>query len=551
MLEKFLPRTEFDSYEDFKANYRVNAPADFNYAFDIVDAWAAIDDAKPALVWMGDTGDVLRFSFGDVKRRSNQAANALAAAGIGKGDVVLLILKQRPEVWFTLVALAKLGAIAIPGSFLLTGKDIVYRCKAVGAKAIVCVDSPAVVGHVKDALAEMPGFPAPYCVGTDIPEGWRDYRAICAAQSDVHERPADAACGADTMLYYFTSGTTGWPKPIVQDHFHPLGHIVTAKYWQHVIDGGLHFTAVDSGWAKFGWGKIYGQWICGSAIAAYDTEKFTPEGMLNAIQTMRPTTFCGPCTIYRFLIHSDISKYDLSSVRQFSMAGEPLNPEVYNRWMELTGRPLVEGFGQTETTVLAANFGWDPIKPGSTGKFAPVYDIAILDDDGKPCEDGVEGHLVVRNAVRDRPVGLFRCYLNDPVAMAQRWKDGNYDTGDIVWRDGDGYIWFVGRSDDIIKCSGYRIGPFEVESALMEHPAVMECAVTGAPDPDRGQVVKATIVLAPGFTAIPELAKDIQNHVKRVTAPYKYPRIVEFVADLPKTHSGKIRRNALRETPKA
>jgi acetyl-CoA synthetase len=549
MLEKYLPRTEFESYDDFKANYRVSAPPDFNYAFDVVDAWAEIDDAKPALVWMDDAGEILRFSFGDIKRRSNQIANALAADGVKKGDVVLLLLKQRPEVWFTLVALAKLGAIAIPASFLLTGKDISYRCRTVGARRIITVDSPDVVGHVKDALADLPGVEPPYCVGSDIPDGWRDFRAVYAAHPDRFERPADAACGTDTMLYYFTSGTTGWPKPIVQDHLHPLGHIVTAKYWQRVADGGLHLTAVDSGWAKFGWGKIYGQWICGSAIAAYDTEKFTPEGMLGAIQTMRPTTFCGPCTVYRFLIHCGLSQYDLSSVQQFSMAGEPLNPEVYNKWIELTGKPIVEGFGQTESTVLIANFGFgDPVKPGSTGKLAPVYDLAILDDEGKPCEDGVEGRLVVRNAVRDRPVGLFRCYLNDPVAMAQRWEGGHYDTGDIVWRDADGYIWFVGRSDDIIKCSGYRIGPFEVESALMEHPAVMECAVTGAPDPTRGQVVKASIVLAPGFTASPELAKEIQDHVKRVTAPYKYPRIVEFMKELPKTHSGKIRRNALRDT---
>ena len=547
LLDKYLPRTEFSSYEDFKANYRVNVPPRFNFGYDVVDEWAAMDPAKQALVWMDDRGEIRRYTFDDVKRRSAQVANALARLGIRKGDVVMLILKQRPDVWFALVGLMKLGAVAIPASYLLTGKDISYRCNAARVKMLVTVDDPVVTGHVKDALPDCETLRHVAAVGPDVPDGWLDFRALCREASDVFPRTPETAGGEETMLIYFTSGTTGWPKMIVHDYNHPIGHIVTAKYWQHVQDNGLHLTAVDSGWAKFGWGKIYGQWMCGSAVAAFDTEKFMPEKMLAAIEKLQVTTFCAPATVYRFMIHADVKKFDLSRVRQFSMAGEPLNPEVFNRWMELTGKPLVEGFGQTEGSVLIANFGFYPIRPGSTGRFAPVYDLEILNPDGTPSEDGEVGHIVIRHANAPHPVGLFREYLRDPEAMAASWKDGNYDTGDMAWRDADGYIWFVGRSDDIIKCSGYRIGPFEVESALMEHDAVIECAVTAAPDPVRGQVVKATIVLKQGYVGTPALVKELQDHVKKSTAPYKYPRIVEFVDELPKTHSGKVRRNAIRQ----
>ncbi len=547
MLEKFLDRTEYSSYEDFKANCRLKVPEKFNFAYDVVDAWAAEDPGKRALVHLDDAGNVQTFTFGDVRDRSNQAARALARLGIGKGDVVMLILKQRPDVWFTLVALNKLGAVAIPASFLLTGKDIVYRCEASHAKMLVTTDDPVIVEHVRAALPACTTLKHWATVGPHAPEGALDFRALCAAEEPVFPRTEATACDGDPMLVYFTSGTSGWPKMIEHDCTYPIGHIITAKYWQHVQDNGLHLTAVDSGWAKFAWGKIYGQWICGSAIAAYDTEKFTPSGMLNAIQTLRVTTFCAPATVYRFMIHADVRAYDLSSVKQCSMAGEPLNPEVYNRWMDLTGMPLVEGFGQTEGTVLIANFGWYPIRPGSTGRFAPNYDIEIIGEDGEPCEDGEVGRLIIRHVDTDHPIGLFRRYIDAPEAMAEKWHDDSYDTGDMAWRDADGYIWFVGRSDDIIKCSGYRIGPFEVESALMEHPDVIECAVTAAPDPDRGQVVKATIVLREGVEGTPELVHALQDHVKKTTAPYKYPRIVEFVPELPKTHSGKIRRNALRD----
>ncbi|MEF9988064.1 MAG: AMP-binding protein, partial [Christensenella sp.] len=345
---------------------------------------------------------------------------------------------------------------------------------------------------------------------------------------------------------YFSSGTTGMPKMILHDYTYPLGHIVTAKYWQKAEDGGLHMTVSDSGWAKFGWGKIYGQWICGAVIAAYDTEKFTPARMLEIINRLKLTTFCAPPTIYRFLIKEDMSGCDFSTIKHAGIAGEPLNPEVYNRFLEATGLAVTEGFGQTETSVLIANFGWDPIKPGSTGKPSPLYDVDIVDEDGNSCEDGVVGSIVVKNAGSEHPAGLFKEYYKDEEATSRSRKNGVYNTGDTAWRDAEGYFWFVGRSDDVIKCSGYRIGPFEVESALLTHPSVLECAVTAVPDAVRGQVVKATVVLARGYSASDALKKELQTHVKNVTAPYKYPRVIDFVDELPKTVSGKIRRAQIR-----
>lgn len=348
------------------------------------------------------------------------------------------------------------------------------------------------------------------------------------------------------MLIYFSSGTTGMPKMILHDYSYPLGHIITAKYWQRVMENGLHLTMSDSGWAKFAWGKIYGQWICGATIVAYDNEKFNAHNTLSLLQEIKLTSFCAPPTIFRFLIKEDIAKYDLSSIEHCSIAGEPLNPEVFYKFRELTGLTLTEGFGQTETPAILANFEGFEIKPGSTGKPSPDFDVDIVDEDGNSCEDGVVGNIVIRNISKHRPYGLVREYVGDDAANARAFKNDCYYTGDMAWRDSDGYFWFVGRNDDVIKCSGYRIGPFEVESALMTHPSVLECAVTAAPDPVRGQVVKATIVLARGFVASEELKKEIQNHVKKVTAPYKYPRIVDFVEELPKTTSGKIMRARIR-----
>ena len=548
MLEKFLPRQEFDSYEDFKANYRVITPPRFNFAYDVVDEWARQDDAKPALAWMNNAMQERVFTFGEVSRLSNQAANLFRDHGIRKGDRVLLILKQRPEVWVCMVALHKIGAVVIPASFQFKRHDLVYRFRAADVKMVCCVDLPDVLAEVEAAAAECPEVREILVVGDNVPEGRFDFRRELAAYPQEWAIPQgdDYPCLSDPMLMYFTSGTSGMPKMIIHDYTLPLGHIVTARYWQQVKDGTRHMTAADSGWAKFAWGKIYGQWICGACIASFDSDgHFDAKQFLEAVSRLKLTTFCAPPTVFRFLIKEDLAKYDFSTIKQCSIAGEPLNPEVYNQWLKQTGLPLVEGFGQSETSVLIANFPWFPIKPGSTGKFSPVFDIDILDDNGNPCEDGIVGKIVIRHARTQRPVGLLRDYLNAPDA----WPGDDYFTGDTAWRDEDGYIWFNGRSDDVIKSSGYRIGPFEVESALMEHPAVLECAVTAYPDPVRGEAVKATIVLVKTgqYQPSPELVKELQNHVKRVTAPYKYPRIIEFVDELPKTTSGKIRRAAIRQ----
>lgn len=548
LMKRYCPRIEFDSYEDLKQNYRCNVPENFNFAYDIVDEWARIQPEKTALVWTNDAGDMKRLTFTDIKNLSDRAANVFLAHGIKKGDVVMLILRQRPEVWVCMTALMKIGAVCIPASYQLTPKDISYRCNTAGVKMLVSVDEDEIIKHIKGALPECETQPILMAVGDSIPGGFGDFRREISGADAAFVRPAGEAAtkNSDPMLVYFSSGTTGWPKMVLHDFVFPLGHIVTAKYWQCVQDGRIHMTQTDSGWAKFAWGKIFGQWICGAAIGAYDTQKFVPHSLLEAVLRIRPTTFCAPATIYRYLIKEDISGYDLSFIEHASLAGEPLNPEVYKKIGELTGLKIYEGFGQTESSVLLANFPWVDVRPGSMGKPSPLYNIDLIDAEGNSCEDGIVGSIVVRDTDKQHPLGLFREYWKDPDAMRRSWSNGIYNTGDMAWRDADGYYWFVGRSDDVIKCSGYRIGPFEVESVLLEHPCVLECAVTAAPDPVRGQVVKATIVLAKGYTASDELKKELQNHVKKTTAPYKYPRIVEFVDALPKTISDKIQRNIIR-----
>ncbi len=553
-LSKFLPRIDFESYEDFKANYKLNIPETFNFGYDIVDEYARLEPSKPALIWLNDDGDEKHFSFGDVKEQSDRIANLLVSLGIKKGERVMLILKQRPEVWFTLVALCKIGAVAIPASFQLTEKDIVYRCEAAEVRMLIASEDEVIIGHIRNCREKCTTLRHVGLVGDDISarfgDEFLDMRALTKEASAEWTRPTgDAATkNLDTMLMYFTSGTSGMPKMLTHNFLYPIGHITTAHYWQKVEDEGRHLTVSDSGWAKFAWGKIYGQWICGAVNVAYDTDKFVPAKLLAAINHLKLTTFCAPPTIYRFLIKEDMSGCDFSTIHHCGTAGEPLNPEVVKRFKEATGHTIYEGFGQTETTVILANFGWDEIKVGSTGKPSPIYDIDIVDEDGNPCEDGIVGSIVIKNA-GEHPTGLFMEYYNAPEAMARSWKNGVYNTGDMAWRDSDGYFWFEGRNDDVIKCSGYRIGPFEVESALLTHPSVLECAVTAVPDPVRGQVVKATIVLAKGWKdkAGDELKKELQNHVKVTTAPYKYPRVVEFVDELPKTTSGKIRRVEIRQ----
>ena len=546
MVEKFLSRTVFTSQEDYIRNFRIRVPADFNFAYDVVDAYAAEEPDKKALLWTDDRGGEIQFTFADMKRETDRTASYFQSLGIGRGDMVMLILKRRYEFWFSILALHKLGAVAIPATHLLTRKDVVYRCNMAGIKAIVAAGEPVITGHIAAAMPESPTTKLLISVGPEIPEGFLDFHeGIRHAAPFV--RPPHVNTNDDIMLMYFTSGTTGEPKMVAHDFTYPLGHISTGCFWHNLHEGSLHLTIADTGWAKAAWGKLYGQWLAGANIFVYDHEKFTPADILHKIGQYRITSLCAPPTIYRFLIREDLSKYDLSSLEYCTTAGEALNGAVYDTFKRLTGVRLMEGFGQTETTLTLATFPWMEPKPGSMGVPNPQYDIDLLTPDGRSAEDGEQGQIVIRTD-RGKPLGLFKeYYLNDGMTH-EVWHDGVYYTGDVAWRDEDGYFWFVGRADDVIKSSGYRIGPLEVESALMTHPAVVECAITGVPDEIRGQVVKATIILGDKYRprAGEELIRELQDHVKRVTAPYKYPRIIEFVDELPKTISGKIRRKAIR-----
>lgn len=546
MVEKFLSRTVFTSQEDYIRNFRIRVPADFNFAYDVVDAYAAEEPDKKALLWTDDRGGEIQFTFADMKRETDRTASYFQSLGIGRGDMVMLILKRRYEFWFSILALHKLGAVAIPATHLLTRKDVVYRCNMAGVKAIVAAGEPVITGHIAAAMPESPTTKLLISVGPEVPEGFLDFHeGIRHAAPFV--RPQHVNTNDDIMLMYFTSGTTGEPKMVAHDFTYPLGHISTGCFWHNLHEGSLHLTIADTGWAKAAWGKLYGQWLAGANIFVYDHEKFTPADILRKIGQYRITSLCAPPTIYRFLIREDLSKYDLSSLEYCTTAGEALNGAVYDTFKRLTGVRLMEGFGQTETTLTLATFPWMEPKPGSMGVPNPQYDIDLLTPDGRSAEDGEQGQIVIRTD-RGKPLGLFKeYYLNDGMTH-EVWHDGVYYTGDVAWRDEDGYFWFVGRADDVIKSSGYRIGPFEVESALMTHPAVVECAITGVPDEIRGQVVKATIILGEKYRprAGEELIRELQEHVKRITAPYKYPRIIEFVDELPKTISGKIRRKAIR-----
>ncbi len=547
LLNRFLTKLEFLSYEDYYENYRVNIPESFNFAFDVVDVIAEQEPDKVAMVWCDDKGREATFTFKQVRDRSNRAANFFAEAGIRKGDAVMLVLKRHYEFWFCLLGLHRIGAIAIPATHLLTRKDIVYRVNAADIKMVVTVADEELMGHVDASLEDSPSLLYRAVVG-EKREGWIDYDKLSAGASPEFARPRGEAAtvNGDISLLYFTSGTTGMPKMVQHDFTYPLGHINTAKFWHNVTPDGLHLTVADTGWAKAVWGKIYGQWICGSAVFIYDYDKFVPAELLDVISKHKVTTFCAPPTIYRFFIKEDLTKYDLSHLRDCSIAGEPLNPEVYYQFLHATGLKLREIYGQTEMTVAVGNFvGMEP-KPGSMGKPAPGYDVELYREDGTICEAGEEGQIGISTGKR-KPVGMFTGYYRDEKLTRKVWHDHIYFTGDMAWKDEDGHYWFVGRSDDVIKSSGYRIGPFEVESALLEHPAVLECAITAVPDPERGQVVKATVVLTKGYHPSEELKKELQEHVKRVTAPYKYPRIIEFAKELPKTISGKIRRVEIRE----
>ncbi len=517
----------------------------FNFAYDIVDRIARENPEKMAMVWCNEAGDEKYITFADMKENSDKAAAYFMSLGVRKGDAVMLILKRHYEWWYCMMALHKIGAIAIPATNQLMTKDIVYRANAASVKAVVCTPDGHVSDLVDDAQQEAETLSIKIMV-RQRKEGWLSYEeGVSSAPAFEAPTGEDRPMAEEIMLMYFSSGTTGMPKMVAHNHYYALAHIPTAVYWHNVDPEGLHLTVAETGWGKAVWGKLYGQWAAEAAVFTFDFDRFNADEMLKRIAKYRVTSFCAPPTIYRFLIKEDLTRYDLSSIQYCTTAGEALNPEVFNRFREITGIRIFEGFGQTETTLCLVTTTWMDPKPGAMGKPSPAYDMDLVDEDGNSVEPGQVGEIVLR-LDREVPAGLMMCYYRDEDRTRQAMHDGLYHTGDTAWKDEDGYYWYVGRTDDIIKSSGYRIGPFEVESVIMEHKAVLECAVTGVPDPTRGQVVKATIVLARGYEPSQELLQEIQDYVKAHTAPYKYPRVIEFVTELPKTISGKIRRTEIR-----
>jgi acetyl-CoA synthetase len=553
MIERFLKQTVFSSEEDFKENLQFIIPENFNFAFDVMDAWAEEAPNKLALLWASERGEEVRATFGDLKEETDRTAAYFKSLGIGRGDKVILILKRHYQWWLSMLGLCKIGAVAIPTTHMVTSKDIEYRNNRASVKAIVCCNDEYVTSQVLGAMADSPTVKVLVAVNSlvecdkPVPEGFHDWRKEWP-EAPQFVRAENTNTNEDTMLIYFTSGTSGEPKMVAHDHLYAIGHLTTGVYWHNLNEKSIHLTVADTGWGKAVWGKLYGQWFAGATVFVYDHEKFTAEKIMRAMEKYHVTSFCAPPTIYRFMIQEDFSKYDLSALRYCATAGEALEPAVFNEFYRLTGIKMMEGFGQTETTMTLGTFPWMEPKPGSMGKPNPQYDIRLLKSDGTPCEEGEKGEICVF-AGRHKPYGLFKGYYRDEELTEKIWNHGIYHTGDLAWRDEDGYYWFVGRADDVIKSSGYRIGPFEVESALMTHPAVVECAVTGVPDAVRGMIVKATIVLAKDWKdkAGDDLVKQLQQHVKHETAPYKYPRVIEFVDELPKTISGKIRRVEIRE----
>ena len=515
----------------------------FNFAFDLVDELAEKEPEKLAMLHISRDKTERRFTFKDLKKASNQCANYFKSLGIKKGDRVMLVLKRHYQFWFAMLGLNKLGAIAIPATNQLQEHDFSYRFKAAGVKAIICT-ADGDTAHQADIAEKDYGEPLIKLIVNGEREGWRSFDEEYKLYSTHYERTADAPCGDDLMLMFFTSGTSGYPKIAAHNYKYALGHFHTAKYWHNVDPDGLHFTISDTGWAKAMWGKLYGQWLCEAATFVYDFDRFDAADILPMFAKYRITTFCAPPTMLRMMIKQDISQYDFSSVKHMTTAGEALNPEVYRQFEKATGLQILEGFGQSESTMIIGNMTGEPHKIGSMGKPAPIYDVDIIDADGKSVPAGETGEIVI-NIKNGLPCGLATCYYGDKEKTDETWHDGYYHTGDTAWRDEDGFYWYVGRIDDVIKSSGYRIGPFEIESVIMELPYVLECGVSAAPDPVRGQVVKASIVLVKGTEATEELKKEIQTYVKAHTAPYKYPRIVVFKDSLPKTTSGKIQRNKL------
>lgn len=544
LYQKYLSETLNDQGEVI--DYQLRIPGPFNFAYDVVDAIAAAEPNRRAMLWTNEAGESKTFTFQDMQIASDRCAAFFQTLGIRRGDRVMLILKRHYQFWFAILALHKLGAVTIPATNMLQVKDLVYRFQAADVKAVICTGDGDIAAAVETAAVET-GRPLIQVMARGERAGWLSLaEGMSQAPEFVRPTGEDAAVNNDVMLLYFTSGTTGMPKMVAHDFTYPIGHIPTARYWHKVDPNGLHLTVADTGWAKSAWGKLYGQWLMEAGIYVFDYERFVPSVMLEKIQNDKITTFCAPPTLYRFMIKENLAAFDLSSLQHCTIAGEALNPEVYEQFLRATGLELKEGYGQTEMTLAVVTNYWMKTKPGSMGRPSPVYHIQLLDDQEKPVRVGTSGEICIRITENQLP-GMFLGYHKDPVLTERVWHNGIYHTGDLAWQDEDDYLWFVGRTDDIIKSSGYRIGPFEVESVLMEHPAVLECAITGAPDPVRGQVVKATVVLARGYTASDAMRAELQEYVKTHTAPYKYPRILEFVTELPKTISGKIRRVEIRE----
>ncbi len=547
MLNKYVERDTFTSYEDFMHNFKINVPEDFNFGYDVIDAWADSIPEKDALLWVNDKGEERHVTYGAFRNITNQCAAFFQGIGISKGDRVMLILKRRVEWWYAMVALHKIGAVAIPATHMLTDKDIIYRCHMAGISGIISCGDPLVLSHVQKAHRFCPMLRHCISIGPIVPNGFYDFwRGL--QEAAPFERPKRNKV-TDNFLLYFTSGTTGEPKMVMHDYSYPLAHIITAKYWHNLKDDSLHLTLADTGWGKAAWGKFYGQMIAGATVFIYDFEgHFIPSDLLKIMQNYKITSFCAPPTIYRFLIREDIESYDLSALKWCTTAGEALNPSVFDIWESKTGLTIREAYGQTETTMVVGTYPWVTPKPGAMGVRNPQYDIDVVDEDGNHVAPMEHGELVIK-VNNGKPLGLFKKYYRNEEMTEKRITDGKYHTGDVVYYDEEGYLWFVSRIDDVIKTSGYRVGPFEVESALMTHPSVLECAITAVPDEIRGQIIKATIVLTDEYKdkASDVLVKELQDHVKRETAPYKYPRIIEFVDELPKTISGKIRRAEIRK----
>lgn len=543
LVKNYLPRTEFESYEDFQSNFKIQVPDGFDFSKDIVDKWAKDEPDKTALVYCNDDGFEKIFSFSELSRLSKQAATYLLSLGIKPGDRVLTLLRRRYEYWICAVAMARIGAVAVPASIQLTEKDIVYRVNNADVKLVIALNDPFVLKQVKNLKKKCPSLLDILVVGDQPQAQYRDFNQEylkCAEWNNYSGLTND-----DEMIIFFTSGTSGYPKMTIHNRTYPLGHIVTAKYMQCVQNNGLHLTQSDSGWAKFGWGNIYGQWICGSAILGYDPIRFNPGNLMKTMEHYQPTSLCIPPTMYRFLLHNGLEKKHVASIQWFSTAGEPLSGEVNNEFYKISGHYIHEGFGQSEGTPITCGFPWIPIRPSSMGKPSPLYNVALIQPDGTPCNIGEAGEVVIFTEGK-KQVGLLSAYyLNgqriDPA------KDGIYHTGDLAYEDEDGYYWYVGRNDDMIKCSGYRIGPFEIESVLNTHPAVRESAIIGYPDELRGQLVCAAVKLQEGYTPSDALTKELQLYVKTNTAPYKYPRKIFYLSELPKTTSGKIIRRNLRD----